>query len=107
MINNYESTISNDLNDVIDKNEILKIIIGIENKNTIDLVRKYMTENIYYTIAHEKVIQIMSKNATKFNGINTVLEENNLKVIHGYREKLISLDKYASCSEISVSLQQR
>lgn len=80
MINNYESTISNDLNNVIDKNEILKIIIGIENKNTIDLVRKYMTENIYYTIAHEKVIQIMSKNASKFNGISTVLEENNLNI---------------------------
>ena len=79
-IDNYESTISNDLNDIIDKNEILKIIIGIEKGDTIDLIKKYITEDIYYTVAHETVIQIMSKNASKFKGINKVLEENNLNI---------------------------
>lgn len=79
-IDNFESTISNDLNKVIDENEILKIIIGIENKNTINILKEYLSENVYYTIAHEIVIQIMSTNASKFNGIKKVLELNNLDI---------------------------
>lgn len=79
-IDNFETEVSNDLSEIIEKNELLKIIIGIEDNNTLNIVREYLTDNVYYTIAHNSVIQIMSKNASKFQGIKKVLELNNLDI---------------------------
>lgn len=77
-IDNFETIVVNDLNKVIEENEILKIIIGIEDENTINTVKEYIDENVYYTVAHKVVVQIMSSEATKLKGVEKVFEINNL-----------------------------
>lgn len=80
IIDNFETTVTNDLNKVIEENELLKIILGIKDNETTNILKDYLTQDVYYTIAHNTVIQIMSKKASKFQGITTVLELNSLNI---------------------------
>jgi Cof subfamily protein (haloacid dehalogenase superfamily) len=76
-IDNFETIVVNDLTKIIEENEVLKIIIGLEDENTINIIKEYIDENVYYTIAHNVVAQIMSSKATKLKGIEKVFELNN------------------------------
>ena len=38
-----------------------------------DIVKKELTEDLYYTIAHGYLMQIMNTSATKWNGIKAML----------------------------------
>ena len=56
------------------KNEgVLKILVHIDDEETLSIVKNELTEDLYYTVAHGYLIQIMNKSATKWNGIQTML----------------------------------
>lgn len=74
-----ETIISNNLEEIINDKDTLKIMIEIQNDETLDLLKPFIDENVYYTIANGigKVIQIMNKNATKWNGIKKIIKLND------------------------------
>ena len=53
---------------------IYKILVSRENENIGPLVETLLTEDTYCTVANENLVQIMNKNATKWNGIRMMLE---------------------------------
>ena len=53
---------------------IYKILISRENENIGPLVETLLTEETYCTVAGNNLVQIMSKKATKWNGIRRMLE---------------------------------
>jgi hydroxymethylpyrimidine pyrophosphatase-like HAD family hydrolase len=76
-ISDYETVISNDLERIAESKGVLKILVHIDDNDTLDIVRKAITEDLYYTVAHGYLIQIMSKYATKWNGIKAMLDISN------------------------------
>ncbi len=72
-ISDYETTISDNLIDIAKKEGALKILVHLDDDNTLEFVKKQLTEDLYYTIAHGYLIQIMNKTATKWNGIKEML----------------------------------
>ena len=53
---------------------IYKILASREKENIGPLVEKLLPEDIYCTVANDNLVQIMNKNATKWNGIQMMLE---------------------------------
>lgn len=53
---------------------VYKILVSRENENIGPLVEKLLTEDTYCTVAGNNLVQIMSRQATKWNGIRTMLE---------------------------------
>lgn len=54
---------------------LYKILVNGNNKKLIKRTQKSLTENTYYTIAQKRIVQIMSRQATKWNGIRTMLDQ--------------------------------
>ncbi|MBQ9119196.1 MAG: HAD-IIB family hydrolase [Lachnospiraceae bacterium] len=52
---------------------VYKILASCERKDILPLVQEALTEDTYYTVANGNLIQIMSKGATKWKGIQTML----------------------------------
>lgn len=52
---------------------LYKILVNGNNKKLIKQTEKSLTDNTYYTIAQKRIVQIMSRNATKWNGIEAML----------------------------------
>ena len=73
-INDYETIISDDLEGIVSKEGALKILVHIDDSETLALVQKELTDDLYLTVAHGYLIQIMHKQATKWNGIQAMLE---------------------------------
>ena len=75
-----ETILTNNLSNVINEKDILKIIIEIKDEHTLELLIPYLNDDVYYTVANGigHVIQIMNKKATKWNGIKKLLKLNNL-----------------------------
>lgn len=76
-IADYETTLSNDLVSITEKEGILKILVHIDSDKTLPIVERELTEDLYHTIAHGYLIQIMSKTATKWNGVKAMLDAAN------------------------------
>lgn len=76
----FETHVTNNLIEVLKNEGALKIVISIKDSETYNLINSVLNNNIYCTIANNHVIQIMSKKATKWEGINKVIEMNNLDV---------------------------
>lgn len=72
-IEDYETVICNDLEGVAKTEGVLKILVHIDNDETLAVVKKELTEDLYYTVANGYLIQIMNKSATKWNGIKAML----------------------------------
>ena len=53
---------------------VYKILVSRENENIGPLVETLLTEDTYCTVANNNLVQIMNKNATKWNGIQMMLE---------------------------------
>lgn len=53
---------------------IYKILVSRPNENIGPLVENLLTEDTYCTVAGNNLVQIMSRQATKWNGIRTMLE---------------------------------
>ncbi len=53
---------------------VYKILVSRENENIGPLVENLLTEDTYCTVAGNNLVQIMSRQATKWNGIKAMLE---------------------------------
>ena len=53
---------------------LYKILVSSKDNTLYGQVENILTDDVYHTIANEELVQIMSKNATKWNGIRTMLE---------------------------------
>lgn len=73
-IADYETIISDDLVSIAEAEGVLKILVRLDNEETLAFVKESLTEDLYYTIANGHLIQIMDKAATKWNGIKAMLE---------------------------------
>ena len=72
-IADYETVLSDDLTSVAKEKGVLKILVHLDREETLALVRKELTEDLYYTVAHGYLMQMMSTSATKWNGIKAML----------------------------------
>lgn len=75
-IADYETMISDDLVSIAKAEGVLKILVQFDSKETLAIVEEGLTEDLYYTIANGHLIQIMHKAATKWNGIQAMLENS-------------------------------
>lgn len=78
-IEDYETIVVDKLSEIVEKEVTLKLIISYDNDESLAKVKESLFENLYYTIAHNKLIQIMNKSATKWNGIKSALDIINCK----------------------------
>jgi len=73
-IEEYETVISHELAGVAKTEGVLKILVHLDRKDTLAVVEKSLTDDLYYTVAHGYLMQIMDRSATKWNGIKAMLE---------------------------------
>lgn len=73
-IADYETILSDNLVDISNAESALKILVHLDNEETLALVKKELTDDLYFTIAHGYLLQIMSISATKWNGIKAMLD---------------------------------
>ena len=57
---------------------LYKILASSSNNTLYDKIKHLLTEDVYYTVANNTLIQIMSKKATKWNGIKKTLKALNI-----------------------------
>lgn len=76
-IEEYDTILTDNLVGIADKEGVLKILVHLDSEETLSLVQKELTEDLYYTIAHGYLLQIMSTSATKWNGIKAMLDVCN------------------------------
>ena len=77
-IEDYETVVLEDLVSVAKSEGTLKILVGIDRHDTLEIVKGVLTEDLYYTVANGRLLQIMDKSATKWNGVKAMLEINNI-----------------------------
>ena len=73
-IEDYETILTDNLLDIARKEGVLKILVHLDSEETLSFVQKELTEDLYYTVAHGYLLQIMSRSATKWNGIKAMLD---------------------------------
>ena len=73
-IEDYETIRTDNLVDTSNKEGALKILVHLDSEDTLSFVQKELTEDLYYTIAHGYLLQIMNTSATKWNGIKAMLD---------------------------------
>ena len=83
-IGDYETIITDDLTGVIKTEGVLKILVHLDQEETLEIVKRELTEDLYFTVANGYLMQIMHRSATKWNGIQTML-----KLTGGSREETI------------------
>lgn len=70
----FDTIISDDLYSILKDEGSLKMVVAIKDENTFDMVRGCLDDDVYCSIANKLVIQIMNKNATKWNGVSKVID---------------------------------
>lgn len=73
MIGDYETIIADDLAGVVRAEGVLKILVHLDQEDTLEIVKKELTNDLYYTVANGYLMQIMNRSATKWNGIQAML----------------------------------
>lgn len=73
-IADYETILSDDLVGIANAEGVLKILVHLDSEEILAYVQKELTEDLYYTIAHGYLMQIMNTSATKWNGIKAMLD---------------------------------
>lgn len=73
-IPDFESTICDDLTGPAVREGALKILVGLDREEVLTIVEDALTEDLYYTVANGHLIQIMSRDATKWKGVKAALE---------------------------------
>lgn len=69
----FASTVTDDLPGIARSEGALKILVHLNCPQTLEIVKSVMTEDLYYTVAHGYLLQIMHKAATKWTGIQAML----------------------------------
>ena len=70
----YWTVVTEDLESVAKAEGVLKILVHKDSEETWSLVQKELSEDLYATVSGGFLIQIMDKKATKWNGVQTMLE---------------------------------
>ncbi len=73
-IEDYFTVISDDLAAVAKAEGAIKILVSLDTPDTLETVKKMLSDDLYYTVANGHLIQIMSRSATKWNGVKAMLE---------------------------------
>lgn len=73
-IEDYFSVISEDLAAVARTEGAVKILVGLDTPETLEIVKEMLTDDLYYTVANGHLMQIMNKSVTKWNGVKAMLE---------------------------------
>ncbi len=76
-IDDYETILSDNLVGISNAEGVIKILVHLDNEKTLTLVKNELSDDLYYTIAHGYLMQIMNISATKWNGIKAVLDVCN------------------------------
>ena len=72
-IDAYETVICEDLAEIAGRETILKLLVTLEDEETLRVVQRGLTEDVYCTVSGGSLIQIMSKSAAKWNGVREML----------------------------------
>ena len=73
-IEEYETILSDNLLEISNDKGVLKILVHLDDEETLALVKNELTDDLYYTVAHGYLMQIMNTSATKWNGIKKMLD---------------------------------
>lgn len=73
-IEEYETILCDDLIEYAKEEGTLKLLVYSDDGLALDIVKNSLPKDVYYTIAHGTLVQIMNNSATKWNGIKTMLE---------------------------------
>lgn len=76
----WNAKVCDDLMKIPDLGAVCKILVSSERHNLKEVLEKCISKNVYYTIANNDLFQIMSSRATKWNGIETVLNAYGIDV---------------------------
>ena len=79
-IEDYETILCDDLVDVAKREGVLKLLVHLDTEDALDIVKSTLNDDVYYTVAHGYLLQIMNNTATKWNGIKTMLDICNCSV---------------------------
>lgn len=74
----WDSTCYDDFPKLPAQETLYKILASSTNDTLYAKIEHILTKDVYYTIAKNTLVQIMSKNATKWNGIKVTLEALNI-----------------------------
>lgn len=73
-IEDYETILSDNLAGVAIEEGAIKILVHLDSEEILPWVKKQLTNDLYYTIAHGYLLQIMNRSATKWKGIKAMLD---------------------------------
>lgn len=73
-IEEYETTICTDLRQPAREEGALKILAHLDAEGDLRAAREAMTADLYHTVAHGRLFQMMDRRATKWNGVAAMLE---------------------------------
>jgi len=73
-VEDYDTILSDDLISIAQKEGVLKILVHLDSPEVLPFVQAKLTDDLYYTIAHGYLLQIMNTAATKWNGIKLMLD---------------------------------
>ncbi len=73
-ITEYETIVTKDLIGIINEEIILKVLVHLDREDTLGVVQKEMPENLHYSVSQGYLMQIMDCAATKWNGVETLME---------------------------------
>ena len=72
-IEDYETVLTDDLKGTAKSEGVLKILVHMDGDDVLPTVKKALTDDLHYTVAHGYMMQIMNKAATKWNGVLSML----------------------------------
>lgn len=88
--NDTSNVIKTDFNEILQKsvetdfinnfNDVDKIIFGVENADEINEIKTMLPEGVYTSIANGYLLQIMSDEATKINGVKALAQYYNISI---------------------------
>lgn len=74
----WEAKVFNGFPELPTEGPVYKILVSRSNENIGPLVETLLTEDTYCTVAGNNLVQIMNKKATKWNGIQLMLEATGI-----------------------------
>ena len=77
-ISEWNSTHYNGFPNLPTQGTLYKILVSGKSNTLYRQVENILTDDVYYTVANGNLVQIMSKNATKWNGVCAMLETLNI-----------------------------
>lgn len=70
----YETTLADDLASLARTVDTVKILVHLDREETLEQVQKLISHELYATVSHGYLMQIMNRAATKWNGVRAMLE---------------------------------